>query len=403
MELLTARAIITDVTRSGAGSDGIVVDGNGLIAEIGDAATLAQRWPHARAWDYPGAYIAPGLINAHVHLAFNETADIAAIRAETDDAALLGKMAGRAQTLLECGVTTARDVGDRGALAVTLRDRVRAGDLPGPRLLSATAPLTRPKGHCWFLGGEVDTSTGADSALRRAVDRIAEQGADLVKVMASGGGTTEGGAAMWQSQFDIADMQIIVEQAHRHGLPVAAHAHGTDSVETSARAGVATIEHCSWMTGQGMTSRDEAAPLARLVAQQNVAVCPAHPNDFELFSRLAGPQAATEMLERVRWLADQGVTLIPGTDAGLAAFSDSTRALVRLGEWGFAPREVLAMATRDVARVLGISGETGELVVGKAADLIVVRGDPREDLAALENIEMVMSRGRITIPRSSAG
>lgn len=397
MDLLTARGVVTDVSGRGALPDALVVDDAGRIAAVGSAHELAARWPSARRREHPDAYVVPGLVNAHVHLAFDESADIAAIRGETDDAVLLEKMARRARVLLDHGVTTARDVGDRGALAVALRDRIRSGDVAGPRVLAATAPLTRPRGHCWFLGGEVDTSGGTEKALREAVDRTAAQGADLVKVMASGGGTTEGGAAMWESQFDADELRVVVDQARRHGLPVAAHAHGTQSVEACARAGVATVEHCSWMTGAGMTSRDDAAPLARLLADEGVAVCPAHPNDWDLLARLAGPPAATEMLQRVRWLADQGVTLIPGTDAGLAPFADTTRALIRLGDWGFAPGEVLAMATRDAARVLGIDGETGELAVGKAADLLVVRGDPREDLAALEQIELVMAGGRATV------
>lgn len=123
--------------------------------------------------------------------------------------------------LLSAGVTTVRDLGDRGGLAMKLRDR-----LSGPRVVGSGPPITVPRGHCWFLGGEVD----GEDALRQRVRANAAMGADVIKVMASGGQLTPGSPPMWQNQFSVDELRLVVEEATRVGLPVAAHAHGTEAI-----------------------------------------------------------------------------------------------------------------------------------------------------------------------------
>lgn len=135
----------------------------------------------------------PGVINAHVHLAFHGGPDTVATLRATEDAALAAAMAQRAQQMLACGVTTVRDLGDRGGLAARLRDRIAAGELPGPRILTSGAPLTIKQGHCWFLGGEV----AGPGELRPRVRALASAGVDLIKVMASGGQLTPNSPPMW--------------------------------------------------------------------------------------------------------------------------------------------------------------------------------------------------------------
>src|SRR5207245_1309223 len=110
---------------------------------------------------------------------------------------------------LDCGVTTTRDLGDRDGLAVHLRDAIASGALAGPRILSATAPLTVRGGHCWFMGGEVDD----EDEIRTMVRRNALSGADLIKVMATGGGMTKSGPLIWEAQFSAAELKIVVDEA----------------------------------------------------------------------------------------------------------------------------------------------------------------------------------------------
>ncbi len=397
--LISAGTVLQDPDT--ARRDSAVVVDAGMIVEIGPTDDLVARHQDARVLDHGSGVVVPGLINAHVHLAFDETGDIAAVAEQDDDVALALAMAGRAQKLLQCGTTTARDVGDRGSLAVRLREATAAGALVGPRLLSAGAPLTPPGGHCWFLGGEVEPDD--HGALRAAVDRQVEAGVDLVKVMASGGGTTRGGAAMWQPQFGFDELGVVVDQARRRGVPVAAHAHDLDGIDAAVRAGVSTVEHCTWMSGgmQQFASRDLARPVVERMVEQGTVVCHAHPNRWEFFSMVHGEVAADELMNKIRWLADCGVRLIHGTDAGLARFDDSTEALIRLADRGFTGSELLAMATTDAAAGLGLT-DTGRLEVGRRADLLVLDRDPRWDITALRELQLVMAGGRTAQPGRSS-
>ena len=381
--------------------DSAVVVDAGVVVEVGPSEDLRARHREAHVLEHPTGVVVPGLINAHVHLAFDESGDIAAVDEQDDDVALVLAMAGRAQRLLRRGTTTVRDLGDRGALAVRLRDATVAGAVVGPRVLSAGSPLTPPGGHCWFLGGEVDPAD--HGALRAAVDRQVEAGADLVKVMASGGGTTRGGAAMWQPQFGLDQLVTVVDQARRRGVPVAAHAHDLDSIEAAVRAGVSTIEHCTWMSGgmQEFAGRERAQPIVDAMVEQDIAVCHAHPNRWEFFNMVHGEADADELMGKIRWLADCGVRLVHGTDAGLARFDDSTEALVRLADWGFSGAELLAMATTDAAAGLGLT-DTGRLEPGRRADLLVLERDPRSDITALRAPRLVLAGGVVVHPEAAA-
>lgn len=373
--------------------DGAVLVEGDSIAAVGPRASVAAKAPNATIIDYPHATLLPGLINCHVHLAFGVgVGALTALQEETDDARLLLAMAGRARQVLDSGVTTARDLGDRGALAVRLREAIAAGQVPGPRLLTATAPLTPVGGHCWFLGGAIDDLTDPD-LLRTAVRRAETAGADVVKVMASGGGTTAGGAAMWESQFTTDQLKVLVDESHRIGLPVAAHAHGTDSIVSAVAAGVDTIEHCTWMSGgPAFAPREAVSEVVDRIVGAGISVCPAHSYDWQFFVQMAGEEAATELLGRLRWLADRGVNLIAGTDAGLAPFGDL--GLPRLADWAFPPEWILDMATTRAADALGLGATVGSLQCKFSADLLVVNGDPLRDITALHDVEMVMARGR---------
>lgn len=367
----------------------VLVDG-GVIVAVGPRDVVeGLAGPGVERSDHPGATVLPGLINCHVHLAFDAGPDpVGSLRA-ADDAALAVGMAARARELLAGGVTTARDLGDRGALAVPLRDAIAAGEVPGPRLLAATAPLTPPGGHCWFLGGEVTDA----ASIRDRIARNVAAGADLIKVMASGGQMTPGGAAMWESQFDAEQLRIIVAEAHDAGLRVAAHAHGTASIVAAVDAGVDSIEHCTWLTDGVPDERDDIA--ARIV-DQGIHVCSAMSPNWRAFIDRLGPERAERSFARLRWMDDLGVRLVTGTDAGLpfSGFGDFVGALGLYEHLGFPLDRIIEMATTRAAGALGLAEETGRLAPGYAADLIVVRGDPTTDLNALRDLELVLARGR---------
>ncbi len=372
---------------------GAVLVRDGLIGAVGPVAELDATTPaDVPRLAFPSGTILPGLVNGHVHLTFVPGVELHASVCDADDAELLLRMAGAARTLLDGGVTTVRDLGDRGGLALRVRDAIAAGMLAGPRILAAGAPLTPPGGHCWFLGGEVD----GPGAIRERVAALAAAGVDLVKVMASGGQSTPGGAAMWESQFGVDELRVVVEEAARHGLPVAAHAHGADSIAAAVEAGVSTVEHCSWMTGRGTS--DQRADVAAAMAAKGIAACPGSSGDWRRLAAVVGEDRAREVFGRLHWLVEQGVRVVPGTDAGLNPFDGLPVTLGHYRDFGFTAAEILDMATSGAADVLGLTGVTGRLQPGLAADLLVVDGDPLADLDALTRIELVVARGRLHCP-----
>ncbi|WP_216216966.1 amidohydrolase family protein [Amycolatopsis aidingensis] len=373
-------------------TDAAVLVHDGKIVQVGPRDQVTAAAPATvPALDFPGATLLPGLIDGHVHLSFDAGADPVGNLLATDEAELLTGMATRAGQLLASGVTTVRDLGDRAGAAVRLRTEIDAGRLPGPRILAAVAPLTPPGGHCWFLGGEV----GDDAAIRERIRRNIAAGADVLKVMVSGGHITEGGAAMWESQFTTAQLTLMVDEAARYGVPVAAHAHSADSIAAAVAAGVDTVEHCLWLDGpEGV---DRRTTVARQMADRGIAVCGTLcGHDWRAKLAEQGSAATRAFYDRLCWLDELGVPLIAGTDAGIpmAAFDDYV-GMLELYRWlGFSPERVLELATVDSAHGLGLSATTGRIAPGLDADLLVVAGDPATDLSALRAVRLVLAKGR---------
>nr|WP_239029146.1 amidohydrolase family protein [Pseudonocardia acidicola] len=375
----------------------VLVATDGTISAIGTQAEVVQlASPDVDRWDFPDKTVLPGLVNCHIHLAFDASADPAATLRNTDDVALLAAMTERAGQLLDAGITTARDLGDRGGLAAQLRNAIGAGTAAGPRILTAGAPLTVVGGHCWFLGGEV---TG-DASIRAAVADHAAYGVDVIKVMVSGGHMTPGGAAMWEPQFDARQLEVVVDAAREVGLPVAAHAHGTDSIIACVEAGVDTIEHCTWLVGHPAEGRYGTPDhVAEMIAAAGIYVCPARSSNWETFKRL------DSLLDRLAWMDRHGLKVVAGTDAGVTGsfFDDFARSLGLYARAGWSPARVLAMATTEAAAAIGLADSIGQLKPGFSADLIAVDGDPLADLDALGRVRFVLARGRVHLPPAASG
>lgn len=368
----------------------ILLDGD-RIAAAGPRASVAVPEP-VRRLSFPGATVLPGLIDGHVHLALDGGADPVGTLLAAEPAALAAGMAERAAQLVAQGVTTVRDLGDRPPRVTGLREDIEAGRRPGPRILAALAPLTPPGGHCWFFGGEVE----GERAMRELVRANAEAGADVIKVMAGGGSLTPGGAAMWESQFTPAELRAVVAEAHALGLPVAAHAHGTESIGFAVDAGADTVEHCYWLTGDRRW--DRRAELARRMAERGIAACcTAGPRDWLVQREQLGEAAARPLFDRIAWLDSLGVPVLPGSDGGVRnAVFDDYAGLLGMYEWlGFSPGRVLELATSGAAGILGLSSVTGRVEAGLSADLLVVDGDPRTATSVLRDVRLVVARGRV--------
>jgi imidazolonepropionase-like amidohydrolase len=371
--------------------DGAVVIGDRTVDWAGPVSAVPAQYLPLPRTDYPGSTIMPGLIDSHVHLAFDGGPNPAArMRAETGEQQLM-LMLRSARELLGVGVTTARDLGARGYLAVAVRDAIAAGLARGPRLVVAASPITVTGGHCWFMGGEADS----EDDLRRLVRTHHKHGADLIKVMSTGGFMTTG-SAPWYAQFTAAQLAVIVEEAARVDKPVAAHAHGTEGIRRAVEAGVTTIEHCSFVTDTN--ERRFSEPLAARIAERAIFVCPTISASAPYIAELTGIVVGAH----VKAMHDMGVRIIAGTDAGVDnnPHHQYVGGLEYLVGLGFQPAQVLTMATTEPAAALGLAATTGRLAPGYDADLIVVGGDPQADIAALRDLRRVIARGRDYVPDS---
>ncbi|GLZ55311.1 amidohydrolase family protein [Actinomycetospora sp. NBRC 106378] len=383
MELVSGRRVIVDAERPPQEYAAVLVDG-GVVVAVGPTAELVAAHPDVNHRAFPDATVLPGLIDAHVHLAFDVTRDPVPALRDADHAALHATIQANAATVLAAGITTVRDLGDRDGLVAAFRDDVAAGVAPGPRVLTAGAPLTPPGGHCWFLGGEV-TRDG----VRAAVASRAAAGLDVVKVMASGGMMTPAGPGIADTQFDLPTLRLVVEAAREVGLPVAVHAHGTASVAMAARAGADTIEHAGWYAPGGGRDLDDA--VAELVAVSGAVTVPTR---FRGWPEWPEPEREAA-LARQRWADGHGIPVLVGNDAGAGQgrFDDLYDALTWYVEVGWTPAQVLAATTCRSADALGLGDVTGRLRPGLAADLIVVDGDPLADIGAVRRLRLVCRPG----------
>src|SRR5215472_1511386 len=301
-EVLTAPRVMTgDHTVT----YGAVVIGENSIDWVGASVELPAEYAGLPRTDYPGCTITPGLIDCHVHLGFDGGPQPAArMRGETDAQQLM-LMLRNARDLLGVGVTTARDLGGRAYLGLTVRDAIASDLARGPRLVVAASPITVTGGHCWFMGGEADS----DDDLRRLVRTHHKHGADLIKVMSTGGFMTPG-SAPWYAQFSTDQLAVIVEEARRVGKPVAAHAHGIEGIRRAVQAGVTTLEHCSFVTETN--ERRFSEHLAADIAEKGVFVCPTVNVNAPYVARLTGIVVGQHLVA----MHEMGVRIIAGTDAG---------------------------------------------------------------------------------------
>ncbi|MGW0707305.1 amidohydrolase family protein [Streptomyces sp. NPDC002643] len=385
MRYYTADRLITGDRGRRIRSGGVLVDGE-LIRWAGPAREVPPRLRRESEHVELGPLtLMPGLVDSHVHLALDGVPGaMDRMRASSDEEsyALMLRNAGE---LLSSGVTTARDLGAPAGLGVRVRDAIRAGLAPGPELVVSGAPLTVPDGHCWFMGG----SCVGERALRQAVREQAHAGVDLIKVMATGGALTRGSAA-WRGQFTERELAAVVDEATRAGLPVAAHAHGTEGIAASLRSGVHTIEHCSFLDASGAIVPDHGL-LLRLAAQ-GVHVCPTISVRFtERWDR-----RDPSRLPALSALYRQGVSVVAGTDAGTdgAPHHAYVEGLIGMALLGLPPGEILEAATSRAARALRVETLTGRISAGLRADLIAVEGDPLHDVTALRALRLVVARGR---------
>lgn len=377
--------------------DGLVFDGTVAPPRVRDVWIVDGRIvapgaaPVGREESAARLVIGPGLIDAHVHLCLDETPEpLIAFRAASPQT-LAALMRAHAARTLAAGVTTVRDLGAPTALILTLRDEVNTaidrGAAIGPRIVASGAPVTSPDGHVHEMGGAARGS----AEIREAVRARAAAGVDVIKVMATGGGSspqTDPRAC----QFDDDEFAALADAAATAGLPVACHAHADAGIAQAVRAGVRTIEHGSYaseaslraMAVQGIALVPTLAPAVAALAQD---LPPAR--RAAVIERFEARQAAVCAAHRV------GVPLAAGTDAGVAFTSHGSVAaeVIALARCGLPVEVALASAWHHAAHALRRL-DLGTLVPGALADLIVLDDDPRADLRTLTRPRAVMVAGQ---------
>jgi imidazolonepropionase-like amidohydrolase len=360
----------------------VVIDGGTIVAV--DAGAAAP--DGAEVIDLGGAALLPGLVDTHVHLAFDASADpVGALAGRSEDEAR-DAMIRAGQAALRGGVTTVRDLGDRDYLSLGLRGR------PGlPTIIAAGPPVTTPAGHCHYLGGAAEpTEAGVRAAVREHVQR----GVDVIKIMASGGTLTPG-TYQHLPQFTSELLHAAVDEAHRHGLQATAHAHAVQAIADGVAAGADGLEHVSFWTEDSVDAPAELIQLIvdrRTVVGATLGMVPVPGMEPPPVVRARIPL----MVANMRRMHEAGALIVAGTDAGIGPPKphDVVRhAPAMLRDIGIGQAEALRMITSVAAGVIGLGHRKGRIAPGFDADILAVDGDPIADPAALHRIRAVYARG----------
>ncbi len=369
------------------GVDAVTIE-NGYLTFVGSSEDLDTTATDSVVKDMSGLSMIPGLIDAHIHLCLDPHIKDPLEQDKLTRGELLQGMTNRARAMLEAGITSARDLGGGQWLELEVRESINRGEMIGPRLICSGQPITSVKGHCHFWGGEAADGAEALKVLARQL----EHKVDLIKVMATGGNITHGSRPV-DAQFDEETLSLIVNTAHKHGLRVAAHCHGTSGIRNAAAAGVTTIEHCSWVGDEGWGKAFDPEVVARIV-KQGIWVSPTINSGWK---RFAGNSNFADLLhgnyDRMR---EAGVKLIASTDAGIPNVLHHHLPLaipVFAHFAGLTATEALRAATSDCAEAIGLGGVTGQISEGYSADFVLYDGDPTSDLAVLATPVQVYKQG----------
>ena len=385
--------------------NGAVVVTDDRIVAVGPSARVTIP-AGARTIDLGDATLLPGLIDAHVHIAGRVLGDPRNDLEAVKDLDALGAIlsVAHARATLMAGFTTVRTAGADGFADLALRRAIDEGHVPGPRILPAAYSLGITGGHCdnnaykpGLMDGDVRTgiADGPDQ-VRAAVRYQIKYGAEVIKTCATGGVLSEGDA-VGVTQYGPEEMTALVNEAARHERKVMAHAHGAEGIIIATRAGVASIEHGSFLDAEG----------AQLMAQRGTYLVPTlvAGEAVERFANsgvLTGLRAekaraaAAAMRNSVKLAVRHRVPIALGTDAGVVPHGSNAREFRLLVEWGgMTPMQAIVAGTSSAAKLLGWERNVGTLEAGKWADVVAVEGDPTRDIGAMERVTFVMKNGVI--------
>ena len=382
-----------------------------LVIQGGKVVRIADGYvaePGGKVIDLKSSFVLPGLIDSHVHLTSesNPNQRLEEVTQSSAEQAMVG--ARYAHRTLMAGFTTVADLGGDNEAVFALRKATAQGDVAGPRIVAAGGAISVHGGHGDVNGYREDVmhalrpnsvcSGPADCA--RAVREQVWLGADVIKITATGGVTSNTAAGLGQ-QFSDAELASIVESAHRMGRRVTAHAHGADGIVSFLKAGGDSIEHGTWLDPEGIAllKKNGGYLVPTLMAGDFVVKVVKGPNNFFTPAQSAKAlQAGPMMLDMLRRAHQGGVKIAFGTDTGVSAHGDNAYEFVLMTQAGMTPLETIQAATINAADHLQLSAVAGRLAPGYSADLIAVTGDPLKDVTTLQKVGFVMKEGVVYKP-----
>lgn len=382
----------------------IVVRGDRIVA-VGPAANTAAP-VNARVIDLGDATLMPGFIDAHTHIIGRVLNDPRKDGEETRDYPGLSAILGveNARRTLMAGFTTIRNVGAPRFEDIALRYAINEGAVPGPRMQAGAHSLGITGGHCdenGYVPGmfDGDFKTGiADGPdqVRAAVRYQVKYGADVIKTCATGGVLSEGDA-VGVPQYTFEELKAMVDEAEKLERKVAAHAHGTEGIKIAVRAGVASIEHGSFLDDEGakMMAQRGTFLVPTLMAGETVEIA-AKNGVLKGLRAEKALAAAAAMRNAIKIAIRNNVPIAFGTDAGVGGHGANAREFELLVEWGgMTPLNAITTATSSAAKLLGWEKNVGTITAGKFADIVAVKGDPTRDIKLLKQMSFVMKNGTV--------
>lgn len=354
--------------------------------------------------DLSQSTVMPGLMDTHVHLNGQYSANSNLNRFVLNEADYAFDAAKHARITLNAGFTVVRNVGDAFNVTIALRKAIAAGDVPGPTIFSAAKGLASTGGHGdptngWAAHFDADPSpkdgvVNSVEDARRAVRQRYKDGADWIKITATGGVLSVAKNGQ-NPQFTMEELEAIVDTAADYGLRVAAHAHGTEGMKRAVLAGVASIEHGTYMSEEVMDLMIERGTylVPTIMAGDWVAEKSAIDGFFPELVRpkaaAIGPIIADTFAKAYR----RGVPIVFGTDTGVSAHGDNAQEFALMVAGGMPEMEAIQSATIVAADFLDIGDTHGRISEGYQADIVAVRGNPLEDITLLQDVSFVMKGG----------
>ena len=391
---------LLDVRNGRRLSDQVVVfDATGSITAVGAAGSTSVP-AGVTPVDLSSATCLPGLIDVHTHLTADPSASgYAGLGISVPREALIG--AKNARKTVRAGFTTVRNVGASGYTDVALRDTINDDGLEGPHMLVSGPPLGITGGHCddnllpFEYHHKAEGVADGPWETRAKVRETVKYGADVIKVCASGGVLSKGDQP-GTPQYTLEELTAIVEEAHKLGRKVAAHAHGTQSIKDSIRAGIDTIEHSSLIDEEGIALAKQHGTYLDFdiynddYILQEGAKAGMLPESIEKEKKIGRLQR-----ENFRKAFQAGAKMAFATDAGVYPHGDNAKQFAKMVEWGMKPIDAIQAATINAADAIGWKDRVGAIETNHDADIIAVSGDPLSDVRVLESVKFVMKDGTV--------